>query len=286
MANLPGALHEAEQCARDASLGQSDLFGAGEAAASAEPPRVTVAEWSEEERLAGEKETLGLYLTGHPITRYERELRVLTTGCIADLVGASSMDGQPSGMGTRSEQMVTIAGFVLGLRALQTRRGRMAFVTLDDRTARVEVAVFSDLYQNARALLVKDRLVVVEGKLSPDEFSGGFRLSAERIHDIAHLRATRARGLAIALDMQQAGNGFVAALKTTLTPFRHGACPVWIDYRNTQASGRMVLGDDWRVQPTDELLQRLRDLAGCDAVEVCYSMEAGGQASGAGKAFA
>ncbi len=258
MALLPSALQLADQHARNQAAGQNDLFGPSSPATPAEPDeaitRLEVAEWSEEQRLQGEKETLGLYLTGHPIARYEKELSHFITCRIAEL---------------RPNKTVSVAGLVTSINTRNDRRGeKIAFVTLDDRTGRVEVAAFSDAYSRYRDLLTKERLVIVSGEVSESDFSGGFRMSAESIYDIDQARARYARALEIDIDEQRAGNGFVNSLSEALLPFREGRCPVRINYRRKDATACVALGDEWKVRPTDELLQRLREVA--DKVRVLY----------------
>ena len=260
MASLTLALQMAEQHVRDRAAGQDDLFGGvvTRETAAVKPAFVAAAQWSEEQRLTEEKETLGLYLTGHPIERHERELARFTTARIAQL--------KPE-----SEQKVIVAGLVVAVRTLNARRGgRMAFVVLDDRSARIELSVFPDLYQSHRDLLVKDRLLVIEGSVSPDDYSGGYRMSADRILDLDQARAAYAKRLVIGLDARSLQNGMVHQLVQTLTPFRDGTCPVTIDYRNEGACAQLVLGQEWRMRPTEELLHRLEELAGRDNVQLGY----------------
>ncbi len=279
MASLGDALQLAEQHLRDHTTGQNDLFGLhGVAVPSAAPvpaPPVDAAlrvpEWEEDQRLAGEKETLGLYLTGHPITRYERELAQITSGRIAALVEAPGEAGARGGTRAARDQSVVLAGLVVALRTLQTQRGgRMAFITLDDRSARVEIAAFAETYQRYRHLLIRDRLLVVEGTLAVDEYSGGYRMSALRIFDLDEARDAFAKRLVIDLDAARGANGFVASLHETLEPFRAGPCPVTIEYHGAAASAQVVLGADWKVHPTEELLGRLRSLAGAEQVRLQY----------------
>jgi DNA polymerase-3 subunit alpha len=260
MASLTTALQMAEHHSRDFAAGQNDLFG-GMASPGDETQAVTLTEvpvWDEEQRLNGEKETLGLYLSGHPIRRYEQELKRIVTGRIATL--------RPS-----RDQTVVVAGLVTTIRTMNSRRGdRIAFVTLDDRSGRLEVAVFAEAFQRFRDLLTKDRLLVVSGNVSIDDYTGGFRMSAEEIYDIDQARGIYARRLELAVDQQLATNGFTGSLIEVLQPFREGSCPVWLNYHGDHARAQMVLGHQWRVQPTDELLRRLREVLGQDAVEVVY----------------
>ncbi len=269
LASMTAATQLAEQHLRDHTVGQDDLFGSlvsTTAGTQAEPSvhdahaarYVQMAEWSEEQRLTGEKETLGLYLTGHPIARYEQELARFTSARIVDL--------KPS-----RDQNVVIAGLVVAMRTMISRKGdRIAFITLDDRSGRIELAVFSEPFRHYRNLLVKDKLLVVEGAVSVDEYSGGFKMSAEKLYDIDQAREAYAQRLVIGVEHRRANNGFIASLADVLKPFCEGGCPVWVDYRATGACAQLALGQEWCVHPTDELLQRLKQLAGADRVQVVY----------------
>ncbi|MBU1192009.1 MAG: DNA polymerase III subunit alpha [Gammaproteobacteria bacterium] len=266
MAQLPTALKLAEQQERDSGTGQVDLFGNAVAAEAAPVEIIRLPEWEEELRLQGEKETLGLYLTGHPITRYEAELTSITSGRLASLVGS----GAEAPTSRSQDRQVVVAGLVIALRVRQTRRGSMAFVTLDDRSARVEMRVFSDVFDHHRNLIAKDKVLVVEGVLGFDDYSGGQQLTANKVYDINQARETFARRVVINVDAGQAGNGFMQSLADTLRPFRDGKCPVWISYRNQAASAQVALGRDWSVRPADELIHRLHELAGPEQVLIEY----------------
>lgn len=259
MATLDTAVQMADQHHSNIASGQDDMFGVVEPAASTQPARfIEAKDWDDETRLNGEKETLGLYLTGHPIDRYEAEIEQIVGSRIAAL--------NPS-----KDQSITVAGLVVGIRTMNTRRGdKMAIVTLDDRTGRLELAVFSEAYHHYRDMLAKDRLIVVEGEVSVDDYTGGMKMSARKIYDIDHAREAFAKRLVLKVDQSKAANGFIKALVGVLTPFREGYCPVWVDYQRPDASAQIQLGQEWRVRPTDELIRRLDELAGADRVHVEY----------------
>ncbi len=261
MARLPEALAAAEQQGRDADTGQNDLFG-GVVAAPPTAAEALLEEWDEDERLAAEKETLGLYLTGHPYARYEAELEPVVTARLAALA--------EGGRGGREER-VRVAGLVVQLRVRKTQRGgRMAFLTLDDRSGRIEVRLFDEVFERSRARIAKDRVLVVEGTLGLDDYADVPRVTAEAVHTVEEARERFARRLEIRLSAARAGNGFAGALEQALGPYRTGPCEVWIDYHGRGARARMPLGEAWRVRPTEELLARLRALVGEDAVRVVY----------------
>ena len=257
MLTLTNALQAAEQLARNISTGQDDMFGSALASAGVESRFEAGAEWSEEERLAGEKETLGLYLTGHPITRFEPELEKFVSARLCEL--------RPSPGQTR-----TIAGLVTGLRTINTRNGRMAIATLDDRTSRMEVRIYAELFANCRELLVKDRLLVIEGEVEDDEFSGGCSVVASAIGDLEATREQRARHILIELDGGSVDDGLARTLREAIESYRAGNTPICIDYRRRDARARLALGGAWAVRPADDLIARLRDLAGAERVRIEY----------------
>ena len=257
MLSLTAALLAAEQLARDSSTGQNDMFGNALIGEEAESRFEVGGEWSEDERLAGEKETLGLYLTGHPISRYERELKRFTSARLSELRPASG-------------RMQTVAGLLAGLRTLNTRNGRMGLATLDDRTARVEVRLYAELFAACREKLVKDRLLVVEGEVEDDEFAGGCSVLASAIDDLESARERRARRILVELDGNSMDDGVAGALRAAIESYRTGRTPVCIDYHRRGARVRLSLGDAWTVRPADALVDRLRDVAGAERVRIEY----------------
>ena len=201
------AMQAAEQQAKAAAVGQVDLFGgAGPAAPAADPVETRawreaceIDEWSQQQLLGWEKETLGLYLSGHPMDRYLRELGSLLACRLADL--------KP---GRRR-----IAGLIVALRFIKGKRGRMAVMTLDDSTARVEVAVYNEVLESSLEKIVEDRVVVVDGECSVDEFSGDYAVkNVQKILTIDDLRQSFARSLVLSVDAA-AFNGLVPYLQAT-----------------------------------------------------------------------
>jgi DNA polymerase-3 subunit alpha len=258
MAALPQALKLAEQDSAATAAGVEDMFGFDSGTLTASPSSYElVPEWEEDYRLQGEKETLGLYLTGHPINQYLEELGKITSCRIVDL--------KPT-----RKQMVIIAGLIIASRTMNTKRGdRMAFITLDDRSGRIEIAVFSEAYQRYRDLLSKDKILVVEGEVGLDDYSGGIKMQASAILDMDQARERYAKRLMLDLDAASAPS-VLSQLERTLAPFREGRCPIRVRYRNAVAFGEVDFGAEWQVKPTQELLQRLRQLAGETSVRIEY----------------
>ena len=275
MAQLPDALKLAEQHQSSIAAGQDDLFGELEETGSPTPDPQLAArtwdDWDEEERLLGEKETLGLYLTGHPINRLEGEITAMVgQGRIAKLLAATPAPGR------RSREQRTVIGLVVEVRHNKTQRGRMGSVTLDDRTGRVEVTVFSELYEKVRELLVPDQILAINGVLSFDEYRDRWSVRASEVSTLEEARAKKADHLALVLDLRDPrrhaeGRERVAALVEAMTPYRGPGLPVLMTYRRPGADGLLMLGSGWRVAPSEALLKRLRSLLGRDGVLVEYA---------------
>ncbi len=251
-ASVGVALAEAERA--EASAAQVSLFG--EEQHDAGLALVAVREWTEAERLVHEKAALGFYLSGHPYASFAQELAPLVKQPLANL--------QPR------KEAVLIAGIVTALRIQAGRRGKMAFVTLDDGQGTAEIVVYNENFDGARNLLREDQLVVVEAKISPrmteDGQMQGLRIIAESVHDIASIRRKHAKALRLACN----GTANAARLFELLAPYRNGTCPIVVEYRNRSVAGEIELPETWRVALDDPLLASLREWLPPDSVRVVY----------------
>ena len=164
----------------------------------------------------------------------------------------------------------TIAGLVVNLRVMKNKKGdKMGFITLDDRSGRIEASLFAEAFNNAQALLQTDALVVVEGEVSNDDFSGGLRLRAKRVMSLEEART----GLADSLRIQVASSALRGDRLRWLAELcgRHrGACPITVDYSGSDAKAQLQFGEAWRIEPADSLIQALRDQFGRDNVFLHY----------------
>ena len=246
------ALSEAEKAERSAA--QVSLFG--DSREEAGHALVAAREWTETERLAHEKAALGFYLSGHLYTAFAQEL--------------SSLIRQPLSGLQPNREPVLIAGIVMAIRMQNSRRGKMAIVTLDDGGGSAEVVVYSEVFDATRHLLREDQLVVVEAKVAPrngdDGQAQGMRIAAEAVHDIAAIRKRYAKSLRLACN----GGADAARLAEMLTPFRNGSCPIVVEYRNSGIGGELELPEAWRVNLEDPLLARLKDWLAPENVRVVY----------------
>ncbi len=264
MERLALAMQAGEQTARTVEAGQNDFFGLPQAAAG-EVARPAAAEpvWSEAQRLAGERETLGLYLTGHPIARFERDLAQLVGVRIRDLAGEARPAG---GEGERwgEARKVSAAGLILEIR----RRGTRVNFVLDDRSGRIEVALSEETHQRYRDLVVKDELVLVEGSLRFDEFSDAWRIQARGIQSLAAVRERAARRILVEWPSAGDERELLAVLGELLSGSLGGECSVAVRITNSEAQGIVLLGDEWKVRASGALIEQLERRFG--VVRVAY----------------
>jgi DNA polymerase-3 subunit alpha len=282
-ASLSNAVQLAEQNQKNASVGQDDMFGSSdEPDVHANVHIVEVEDWDDETRLANEKETLGLYLTGHPITRYEEELRRFTEcrfSKVPGLVPESERGGQGGGYGgyrKKNKTQYCLAGLLIGMRVRKTKTGsKIVTGVLDDRTARIEVVLYEDVFEQYSNALVKDKVCVVVGSVSYDDFNAAYSVNATTVYTMTQAREKFARGLLIKLDRSKANGSWsdaaiVQQLNEVLHTFREGHCPVNIEYNSGTDISQFMLGEEWNVVPSDELLTRLDKVFGSDFIEVKY----------------
>ena len=255
LASLPTALEAAEQVARSAN--QVSLFG-DDGAQVVENELAQCAPWDLHARLSEEKVALGYFFSGHLFDAWRAEVRHFVS--------------KPLNRLEPSRDLQWLAGVISGLRTMMTRRGKMLFVLLDDGTAQVEVAVYAEMMEQHRNRLREDQLLIVQAKVTNDEYSGGMRVAAEQIYDLQLAREARAKALRIRLN----GNADAAMLKRVLNPYRatpqqdKTGTPVEIQYETGSASCTLRLDDSWRVRLSDKLVEQLTEWTSKADVEVAY----------------
>ena len=255
LAGVSHAISAAEQHASNKN--QTSLFGAVMDEAVETLPDVP--QWSEQERLLEEKAALGFFLSGHPFWAYQKDLAPFVSTTLANL--------------SAKDQPQLIAGIVSGIRIRMTGRGKMAILGLDDGTTRMEVVVNAELLYQSQDLLKDDALVIVEGRVSNDEFSGGLRVSARKLYDLTTLRNNRANFLKISCN----GQADAKKLKDLLKPYCASAaetqrgCAIKVAYHNQTGQVELMLGDAWRVDLHDDLLRGLTNWLSRENVKILYN---------------
>ena len=255
LAGVATAMAAAEQ--NSANSNQNSLFG--EVADNAVNVLPSVPAWTEQQLLLEEKAALGFYFSGHPYAAYQKDLGQFISSTLANL--------------SPKEQPQLLAGIVSGIRIRMTGRGKMAIVGLDDGTTRIEVVVGTELLTQHQTLLKDDQLIIVEGRVSNDEFSGGIRVNARKLHDLSGLRNSRASFLKISCN----GQADAVKLKALLKPYCKNAsdeqrgCAVKVEYHNQTSKVELMLGNDWRVDLHEELIAGLTQWLSRDNVKILYN---------------
>ncbi|MGP1947663.1 MAG: DNA polymerase III subunit alpha [Arsenophonus sp. NC-PG7-MAG3] len=259
MSSLEDALKAANQHAKAEAIGQTDMFGVlAETPDQVEQSYDSVAKWPEHLILEGERETLGLYLTGHPITAYLSEIQHYSSGL-------RLKDVNPTSRG----EISTVVGLALTAKVVTSKRGnRVGICTLDDRSGRLNIILFSDTLEKYQHLLVKSKILIATGQISFDDFNGSNKMSVHELIELSEARNKYARGIAISLIDKQMNDRLLNRLRDTLEPYRSGTIPVHIYYQKKDACAKLKLGITWRVIPTDKLLIELRTLLGNHQVEL------------------
>jgi DNA polymerase-3 subunit alpha len=201
---------------------------------------------------------LGFFFSGHLFDAWRTEVRHFVSKSLNRL--------EPS------RDLQWVAGVISGLRTMMTRRGKMLFVVLDDGSAQIEVSVYAEMMEQHRNRLKEDQLLIVQVKVTNDEYSGGMRVVAEHIYDLQLAREARAKALRIRLN----GNADAVMLKRMLNPFRAApengmpGTPVEIQYETSSASCTLRLDESWRVRLSDRLVEQLTEWTSTADVEVAY----------------
>ena len=261
MASITDALKGADQSAFNQGAGMFDLFGSDDQEQTRDPfeENRNARNWTDKERLNGELETLGLYLTGHPIDEYESELKNFIIKKISEVTPARG-------------SVQKIAGLIVDQRVMKTKKGdNLCFITLDDRSARIEITLFGDVYEQYRDSIKKDTVVIMEGEISNDDYSGGIKVRASRLISIPQARAQYAQSIELKCQEQDFSGRKLSQLTKILSQFLNpDGIQLAVSLRTEKACGLISLGAQWRVEASDELLIALNELFGEKSVTVIY----------------
>jgi len=259
-ASIEDALKSADQNAKNAAAGMIDMFGEVEEEEDLNPYDDYVGkvrDWSPKQKLTGEKDTLGLFVTGHPFDEYEKEVRNIAKTKLSNIQASKSTQ--------------KVAGIIVAQRVMKTKRGgNMAILTIDDRSGRLEVRMFSETYDKYREKMIVDHLVVLEVEVKHDSYNDALGANVNQLWDITEARNLFCSGISIELSHENATPKFIKALNQTLSPFSADGAPVVLKYQGEKASAQIKFGDSFKVQPSDDLLIRLKDALGDKNVTCMY----------------
>jgi DNA polymerase-3 subunit alpha len=263
MRELPDALQAADQAQKDRASGQVDMFGRIEDLGEVRPANhLPVVPWTELQCLQTEREALGLFLTGHPTRIHLADLARFTSCTLDQVPRRVPADSSANKRGGIS---MTLAGMVKSVRRRQNKGGFMVF---EDHTGRMEIALYEAAWAKYAHLLIKDEILVIDGRVAKDEFSGGYRMKADKILTLSEAKTGYSRGVHISL--RGPDEEICTRLQDAIRPYRNGNDEVYIDYTNGRAKAQLVLGSEWRISACDELVAALTSIDTIKEVRLIY----------------
>jgi DNA polymerase III subunit alpha len=253
---LEQALSWGQKQQTDKLLGQGSIFDLGDLGAGDEGPRhhptiPVVSEFEKNELLHLEKETLGLYVSEHPLTPIRDQLRRKTDCTLSELERR------------RDGEVVTVGGIVAALKQMTTKKGEpMVFAGLEDVTGSCEIVAFNSVYAQSRELLLQDRIVIVRGRIDHKQ-QGETKVIAM---EVTAFEATPERKeVRLKVDARVAPAGVVRELAALVKDFP-GEAPVYVDLVTSVGSKLLELGPNYRVHPVPDFFAEVRHLLGEAAV--------------------
>jgi DNA polymerase-3 subunit alpha len=219
-----------------------------------------VSPWTRLQELQAEKETLGLYLTGHPVELQADDLARFTS-CTLDEVASRAPE---EGKGSRRVVALTLAGLV---HAVRRRGNRGGWVTLEDHRGRQDISLFDDTWTLYADLLSREEIIVAEVGVSIG-FGGGHQVRVQKLMTLSDAKSRFARGVRVSLKGPDAE--ICSRLKFVFAPYRNGSDRVWLDYSNARARASMELGAEWGVNACEELVAALGELENVSEAKLVY----------------
>jgi len=255
LASVNLAISAADQA--NANLGQNSLFAESD---TQKIDLIEMSPWEDKQKLIEEKIATGFYFSGHPFKHYQKIISGFISEKLSDLMPRQSP--------------YLIAGIISAIRIRMTSRGKIAIVTLDDGKARIDVVVGNNILNEAQSLVKEDQLLIVEGKVSHDEFSGGNRVSAIKVYDLMSIQSSKAALLTITMN----GQADAEKLKVLLRPYSTEnfdtslkKCKVKVEYQNSQGKVELLLGSEWDVSLHEDLIAGLSKSFHDENVKILYN---------------
>ena len=255
---VPEAMRGADQRQRDGASGQTDIFGAAQVVAEA-PGCPAKPEWPLLSLLKAERDTLGWYVSGHPVDAYRSMLDGFTSARIGEL------DGRIPERSRRDDPPLILAGQIV---AMRQRNDSSRFVAIEDGSGRIELAFFGEVFAESAPLLISEEIIVVEGQVSMDSFSEQPQMRVRRAWSVPQACAQFARGLRIALN--GCGVEAITELKKILAPYRGGPALVRVLLERPEGAVQFELPDTWRVAASADLKDLIELIPGVQKVELHF----------------
>jgi DNA polymerase-3 subunit alpha len=199
-----------------------------------------------------------LYLSGHPFDPFRAILSSFTK-FLSDI--------KITGKG----QKVKVAGLIHEIRTKNGQAGKMGFVTIDDQTGRLDIKLYSEVFESSKQFLQKDQVLIAEGEIMEDGYTGQLAMTASKVWDMSSAQENNAKRLILTVNRQSQMPDFVKNLAIILQPHCQTGCPISIQYHtHDNLFAEFHLGQQWQIRPNAQLLTDLQNLIGKNAVQVIY----------------
>lgn len=233
----------------------------------------TIAPWSDKQRLLGEKQTVGLYLTGHPMDEYEAELRNVVPLKLADLLENEVEDGDAEQAKKFKSKSVQIAGQVLNYQLKESRDGPMCIFDIDDKTRRVQVVVRAQTYGESQSFLTEDNIVVIHGRLAKDFKTGAYKIFANKVESIEMVRSQQVAYMKVSIDKAKATPELVEKFKAIVKDQEEGYCPIRVNLIDGDNSRELPISSQ-PIIVNDSVVIKINALLGEGAAKIIYKNDA------------
>lgn len=250
MAVVDQAMDKAKAVQRDKQSGQMSLFGLAPETDTSDKSSIIlpdIPEWEERERLTKEKETVGFYITGHPLDEDLLDIKTITDTDIAGLEEYGD------------EQPVRIGGLIRSCKQLKSKKGDpMAFLTIEDLLNAVEVIVFPNTFAECHTLLSSTETIIIQGTVQNDE--RGPKIIAESLELLPQARDTHTESIRIRLDSEKVSRKRLESLKQVLYRY-HGNCPLMVTMHFAgQGEVDIEILKDLTVRPCREFTEEIEGI--------------------------
>ena len=265
LAHLPFALQSAEQQQSNLDAGMTDMF------ASITPVEVVKSlpdceAWDEKARLIQEKEALGLFLTGHPLLMVEKEVQQIAPTNFAYWLDKLNTGVPPTNNYRQKEQQTRVCGLVVDIRSKNGFNGREVFVTLDDRSGRIEVRIAPKMLQEIEDIVQKDLIWVVDGGIAYDSFNNGIKIRAANVQLLENYRFEHARALHVKLNDINSNKNAANTMETLINDLdgyrAQNAMPVVFHLRHEDYEYQLKTNGRWSIKPSEQCLLSLEKYLG------------------------
>jgi len=259
-ASLETAIDYGQRVQKEKADQQMGLFDMGGVKQNINLPQMpAMDEWDEKQLLAFEKEAIGFYITGHPLTKFDDLLYKFTNANTISL--KEKNDGE----------IIRIGGIVIKMKIIKTKKGDlMAFVTIEDQHGTVEIIIFSSVYAAVQELLFEDNAVIIQGKVKSDENS--VKILADTVVPIKKAEETWTASIHFNLNKNKTEKDLLLRLKDILKRYP-GSCNAYIHLFSPEETDTVIaLPDTMKLKAGSSLTRAVNDLLGCNAVKtICDS---------------